>query len=46
MTENTKEILIKIGDRTSQEPLEGVILEACVQLGERYLVFLTDDTPL
>lgn len=33
------------GGRTSQEPLEGVVLEACVQQGERYLVFLTDDIP-
>lgn len=36
---------VNIGGRTSQEPLEGVILEACVQQGKRYLVFLTDDIP-
>lgn len=36
---------VNIGGRTSQEPLEGVILEACVQQDERYLVFLTDDIP-
>src|SRR5690606_37573344 len=34
-----------IAGRTSKEPLEGVILEACVQHGNQYLLFLTDDIP-
>ncbi len=34
-----------IAGRTSQEPLEGTVLEACVQHGNQYLLFLTDDIP-
>ncbi|MBQ0833074.1 MAG: hypothetical protein KBT83_10875 [Marinobacter sp.] len=36
---------IKIGGRIAREAVEGGILEACVQQGEHYLVFLTDDIP-
>jgi hypothetical protein len=34
-----------IAGHTSEEPLEGTVLEACVQYGNQYLVFLTDDIP-
>lgn len=34
-----------IAGRTSEEPLEGTVLEACVQYGNQYLLFLTDDIP-
>lgn len=34
-----------IAGRTSEEPLEGIVLEACVQCGNQYLLFLTDDIP-
>jgi len=34
-----------IAGRTSEEPLEGTVLEACIQHGNRYLLFLTDDIP-
>lgn len=34
-----------IAGRTSKEPLEGTVLEACVQYGNQYLLFLTDDIP-
>lgn len=34
-----------IAGRTSEEPLEGIVLEACVQYGNQYLLFLTDDIP-
>ncbi len=37
--------LITIAGQTTQEPLEGTVLEACVQHGNRYLLFLTDDIP-
>lgn len=37
--------LVKIGGRIAREPVEGAVLEACVQHGEHYLVFLTDDIP-
>jgi len=36
---------VKIGGRSSQTPLEGAVLEACVQQSGQYLVFLTDDIP-
>lgn len=34
-----------IAGRTSEEPLEGTVLEACPQHGNQYLLFLTDDIP-
>jgi hypothetical protein len=34
-----------IDGRTSGEPLEGIVLEACVQHGNQYLLFLTDNIP-
>jgi hypothetical protein len=34
-----------IAGRTSEEPLEGIVLEACVQRGNQYILFLTDDIP-
>lgn len=34
-----------IAGRTSKEALEGTVLEACVQYGNQYLLFLTDDIP-
>lgn len=34
-----------IAGRTAEEPLEGTVLEACVQHGNQYLLFLTDDIP-
>jgi hypothetical protein len=34
-----------IAGRTCEEPLEGTVLEACIQHDNRYLLFLTDDTP-
>lgn len=34
-----------IAGRTSEEPLEGIVLEACIQHGNQYLLFLTDDIP-
>ncbi|WP_227510310.1 hypothetical protein [Marinobacter excellens] len=34
-----------IAGRTSEEPLEGTVLEACIQHGNRYLLFLTDGIP-
>lgn len=37
--------LVTIAGHTSVEPLEGVVLEACVQHGHQYLLFLTDDIP-
>lgn len=36
---------VTISGRTSEEPLEGTVLEACVQHGNQYLLFLTDDIP-
>ncbi|TGN40325.1 hypothetical protein [Marinobacter confluentis] len=36
---------VTIAGKTSEEPLEGTVLEACVQLGNQYLLFLTDDIP-
>lgn len=36
---------VTIAGQTSPEPLEGKILEACVQQGKQYLLFLTDDIP-
>ncbi|WBU40380.1 MULTISPECIES: hypothetical protein [Marinobacter] len=34
-----------IAGRTSEEAREGTVLEACIQHGNRYLLFLTDDIP-
>lgn len=34
-----------IAGQTSEEALEGIVLEACVQYGNQYLLFMTDDIP-
>ncbi len=37
--------LVKIGAGITGEPVEGAVLEACVQQGEHYIVFLTAGIP-